>query len=226
MNRKGIPLTAATLLLAAGLALLPAGSAYSDSQPAPAPAGAVRIYEIDPANSRVEIFVGRAGLFKAMGHDHTVAARDVSGRVTLDPEALANSSVALRVAAASLTVLDPGESESDRAKVQATMRGSEVLNVDRYPEIRFASTRVTPEGRTPKDQKLTLAGKLSLHGTEREIRFPVALRLDGINLTAEGDAFILQTEYGITPVRVAGGIVKVDDRLRIHFVIHAKVRPA
>jgi polyisoprenoid-binding protein YceI len=69
---------------------------------------------------------------------------------------------------------------------------------------------------------LTLAGKLRLHGVEREVTLPVTLTITGAELEARGEVSLLQTDYGITPVKAGGGMVKVADGLRIHFTIHAR----
>ena len=57
---------------------------------------------------------------------------------------------------------------------------------------------------------------------EKFVTFPLTLRLSGGELIAQGEVFLLQTDYGIKPVKVGGGAVKVKDRLRIHFEIHAR----
>ena len=186
------------------------------------PAAAQITYSFDAAGNTVEINVYREGFFKAFGHDHLVAARDFSGSVHFDADKIENSSVTLRVVSNSLTAVDPGESEKDRSDVQATMRGEKVLDVTRFPEIAFASTAVARAEKKGDAWRVTLTGKLQLHGVEKPLTLPVVVRVSEEGLTAEGEVFLLQTEYGITPVKVAGGTVKVKDRLRIHFVIHAR----
>jgi len=78
------------------------------------------------------------------------------------------------------------------------------------------SVRKTPEG-----WELTVAGKLNLHGVEKAVSLPLQFHVEGDQLVAAGEVFLLQTEYGITPVTVAGGGVKVKDKLRIGFTIVA-----
>jgi len=50
--------------------------------------------------------------------------------------------------AARLRVLDPGLSADNRDQMQSRMLGPEVLDVQRYAEIRFQSTAI--ERRTPE----------------------------------------------------------------------------
>ncbi len=183
-------------------------------------------YAIDPEKSRIEIHVGKEGFFKAFGHDHLIAAKKFSGQAQFDPQRIEGSSVALEVTARSLTVLDPGESEKDRQEVQKTMLGDKVLHVEKFPEIRFASTRLAGAKKTGDAWELTLEGRLSLHGAEGTVRFPLRVRLDGNTLRAQGEVFLLQTGYGITPVKVGGGAVRVKDKLKITFEIAAGKKPS
>jgi polyisoprenoid-binding protein YceI len=179
------------------------------------------LYSIDNSRSKIEIDVYKAGLFKAFGHDHLIGASEMSGRVEFDAGKVENSSATVNVAAKSLAVLDPGESEKNRRQIQATMSGPEVLDIANFPEIAFSSTGVTSLKKTADGYALTLEGKLSLHGVVRPVSLPLQLHLEAHRLAAQGELFLQQTDYGIAPVSVAAGSVKVKDRLRIGFTIVA-----
>lgn len=188
---------------------------------APVFAQAPAAYTFDASNSSIQLDVYKEGLFSALAHNHLIETKDFSGTAQFDWNNIQKSSVALRVVAKSLAVIDPGVSASDRQQVQATMLGSEVLDVARYPEISFHSTGVTQIERQGTGWRVMLAGVLELHGAEKPITFPLTVQIQNGQLVAQGDAFLLQTDFGITPVRIAGGTVKVKNRLRIHFDIHA-----
>jgi polyisoprenoid-binding protein YceI len=178
-------------------------------------------YSIDGMRSKVQINVYKEGVFKAFGHDHLVAAKELSGQVQFDPEKIDQSAVRLKIPTKSITVIDPGESEKDRHDVQATMEGEKVLDVAKFPEITFASSSVTAARKTPAGWEVTLSGKLKLHGVEKPVNFPLRVNAEANELRGEGEVSILQTDYGITPVRVGGGSVKVKDKLKITFNIVA-----
>jgi polyisoprenoid-binding protein YceI len=178
-------------------------------------------YSIDPQQSKMEIHVGKEGAFKAFGHDHLIAAKQVSGEAQFDPQKIDKSSVRLRVSTKSITVIDPGESEKDRKEVQATMEGDKVLDVAKFPDIAFTSTSISAAKKTSDGWELTLSGKLNLHGVEKPVSFPLKVHPDNNVLRAQGEVAILQTDYGITPVKVGGGTVKVKDKLKITFSIVA-----
>lgn len=179
-------------------------------------------YSIDPQQSKLEIHVSKEGAFKVFGHDHLISAQQVSGQAQFDPQNIAQSSVRLRISTKSITVIDPGESEKDRHEVQATMEGEKVLDVSKFPEITFTSNGVSAAKKTLDGWELTLAGKLNLHGVEKPVSFPLRIHTDASELRGQGELSILQTDYGITPVKVGGGAVKVKDKLKITFNLVAR----
>ena len=60
-----------------------------------------------------------------------------------------------------------------------------------------------------------VTGRLTLHGQARTITFAVAR----VNSRYRGDVAIKQRDFGIEPIRVAGGTVKVKDELKVQFDI-------
>jgi polyisoprenoid-binding protein YceI len=160
---------------------------------------------IDSANSTITIHVGKAGLFSAAGHEHEVSS-------PIEQGALDDSSpgrVWFTVKSAGLIV----QPEADQAKVQSTMQ-ADVLQSAKYPEIKFESTSVRPAG----NDAWSVTGNLTLHGTTKAITTEV----HKANGAYTGEARIKQTDFGIEPVKVAGGAVKVKDDLKIDFVIRTK----
>lgn len=184
------------------------------------PSGAV--YKIVAAASTIRVGVFKEGLFKAFGHDHLIAAKSFSGTVHFNADKVEESSLALDIEARSLTALDPGEAEKDRREVQATMSGDQVLGVESFPRITFRSTGVHQIKKDGTEWLVTLEGKLNLHGVEKPITFPVRIRLDNTRLTVQGEVLIAQTDFGIKPVKAAGGMVRVKDRVRVSFTIVAE----
>ena len=184
------------------------------------PSGAV--YGIVAAGSKIHVAVFKEGLLKAFGHDHLIAAKSFSGAVHFNADKVEETSLALDIEAKSLTVLDPGEAEKDRREVRATMLGAQVLGVESFPRITFRSTAVHQVKKAGAEWEATLAGKLNLHGVEKPITVPVRIRLDNTRLTVQGEIFIAQTDFGIKPVKVAGGAVKVKDRVKVSFTIVAE----
>jgi polyisoprenoid-binding protein YceI len=174
-------------------------------------------YQVTPGRSRVEIQVFRGGLLKALGHDHTITVRNLSGTVRFNPAEIQDSSVSLSIEANSLSVIDPRVSMKERTDVQATMEGPRVLDVRSFPKIIFNSTHIQLLGHRGDNFEINLTGRLNFHGNEREIAFPVHLSLDKNLLHAAGTTSILQTEFGIVPIALGGGTVRVRDQVRVVF---------
>lgn len=89
------------------------------------------------------------------------------------------------------------------------MLGPDVLAVDRYPQILFKSTDAEPAGAG----SWTVSGELTLHGQNRPITVKANER-DGHYVET---ARLKQSDFGMKPIKVAGGMVSVKDEVRIEF---------
>ena len=161
---------------------------------------------IDKERSLLTVRVYKAGLFSAFAHDHEVRAPIKSGMV--DEE---KNSVEFTVDSRSLHVLDPKASESERAEIQSSMQGPQVLNSEKYPEIRFQSISISEAG----DHKLIVRGDLTLHGQTHSVRVDVV----GSEGHYSGLALLSQKAFGITPISLGGGSIRVKDEVRVEFEI-------
>jgi polyisoprenoid-binding protein YceI len=158
---------------------------------------------VDTQKSTMTIHVGKTGLFSGLGHEHEVRAPIHSG--TADTGS--HPTVEIRVNAVELRVLDPGESDKDRADVQTTMLGPDVLDSEHSREIVFKSTAAEAAGRG----QWTLRGSLTLRGQTRPVTAQVTLK-DGHYV---GNATMKLTDFGIKPPGIAG--VRAKDEVRIEF---------
>jgi polyisoprenoid-binding protein YceI len=162
---------------------------------------------IDAAHSSLKVRVSKSGFFSAFAHNHEIEAPIESGEVTES----GSPSVELRVDARKMRVLDPEASADTQAQVQKTMLGPQVLDSEHFPEIHFQSTEVETKG----TDHWVVRGTLNLHGQSRPVTVDVALK-DGMY---RGTATLKQTGFGMKPVTVAGGTVKVKDEIRVEFEI-------
>ncbi len=177
----------------AAISLLLMGSmALAQSQP------------IDTRNSTITIRAYKSGFFSFAAHDHVINAPIASG--TLD---LTQRAIEFLVEVKDMQVLDPGESDKNKAEIRSTMVGDKLLDAEKYPEIRFHSTEIRELTPTTFDVR----GELTIHGVAR----PMALRV-----IKEGDRYVgqtkmKQTDFGLTPVSIAAGTVKVKDEVAVEF---------
>jgi polyisoprenoid-binding protein YceI len=191
---------------------------------APGTAADGATYAVASDESSVVIHVGKAGLFAFAGHEHLVAAQRVRGEIHAANGAVSQSRVVLSFEAASLRVDERAEPPGDAAKVQEVMLGPRVLDVARFPTVAFASTAVTGKAAGPSGYELEVTGDLTLHGVTRSVSLRSHVELGAAALKATAHVVLRQTDYGISPVTVAG-VVKVKDELAIDFVILARQVP-
>jgi polyisoprenoid-binding protein YceI len=172
-----------------------------------------------PGRGHFQIHVGTGGLFGAFAHDHLVEAQKIEGCAVLDPQDLTRSSIKLTFAAASLRVLDPNESEKDRASVQTNME-TEVLRISEFPDVVFESTSIERRG---SDSALIVHGNLTIRDKTQAIVLPLTFspQTDG-TFRVTGKYKFKQTAFGIKPIQLAAGTIKVKDELQTDFEIFLK----
>jgi polyisoprenoid-binding protein YceI len=160
-------------------------------------------HNVDTQKSTLTIHIGKTGVFSGLGHEHEVRAPIHSGAA----ETGSHPAVEIHVDARELRVIDKDASERDRAEVQKTMRGPEVLDSESHQEIVFKSTDAESAGQG----QWTLRGNLTLRGQTRRVTIQVTLK-DG---RYSGVTAIKQTDFGIKPPGKAG--VRAKDEVRIEF---------
>jgi len=165
--------------------------------------------EIDGQKSVITVRVFKSGLFSAFGHEHEINAPIEHGTFNES-----QPSVELAVDARKMRVMDKDVSEKDRAEIRETMLGPKVLDSGQFPEIRFHSTAVESK----REGRWIVRGDLRLHGQTH----PIKLEIQGENGHYRGTAELKQRDFGIEPVSLGGGTVKVKDGLQVEFEIVAE----
>jgi polyisoprenoid-binding protein YceI len=122
--------------------------------------------------------------------------------------------VEFKVQSAKMTVRpDPKVDTKIDEEIQKDM---EVMTLDtaRYPEIVFRSTHVekVAEGLFKVD------GVLTLHGAAK----PVSLFVKREGDSYTGHTVINQTDFGIKPISLGGGMIRIKDPVDIDFQIFAR----
>jgi len=183
-----LPRKRAVLLLAIGFAV--AGAARS----------ATETYVFDKPHTQVGFRI-RHWLTKVDGR-----FRDFDGTIWLDRAKPADSRVDVTIQAASI---DTGSENRDKH-----LRTADFFDVEKYPTITFASTKVAPKGK----DLFEVTGDLTLHGVTKTMTIPV--RHTGfLNLGKQEKAGfeltipINRKDFGIAWNRTAdtGGIMLGDD---------------
>jgi polyisoprenoid-binding protein YceI len=161
---------------------------------------------IDIEKSVMTVRVYKAGLLSGLGHEHEISAPLAGGTVDMT-----SHRVELHTNARSLRVVDQGISDKDRAEIQSNMLGPPVLDADLFPEIVFRSTNAASAG----NGYWTVNGNLTLHGQTHAAILNVPEAAGHFT----GVTRLKQSDFGITPIKVAGGAVRVKDEIQIEFDI-------
>jgi len=170
--------------------------------------GGLTAAAIDTTHSKMTVFVYKEGIFAFAADNHEVSAPISSG--SFDP---ATKTVDVKVDATKMQVQDP---PSRRDKVQANMVGPDVLDVAKYPSITFHSTKVDADSA----DRWIVHGELTLHGQTHPLVVDV-VRKEPEHFT--GSAMVRQSVFGITPIKIAGGTVRVKDDVKVVFDIVLKI---
>ena len=188
-----------------------------------------KVYALDPADSKLRIYVYRSGAAAQLGHNHVLSASKFEGYVSLPSEKTAEAQFEIRLALNDLVVDDPAvrletggnfsgsRTPSDIEGTRANMLGDRGFDAERYPWVRLSSTSV--EGDWPM---LIAQVEVTLHGVTRSL--PVSLRVhhDEKQLTASGSFVLRQSDFGMTPFSALGGLMAVQDEVSILFELKAK----
>jgi polyisoprenoid-binding protein YceI len=167
------------------------------------------VYQLHPS-SRLVVKTGKAGFFGFAGHTHVIRARAVSGELVYYP-GQRTSHLQLQLPTDSLEVLTPPDTAEIR-KVTEAMR-SEVLHVDRYPEMTFAADSLSA-----RSGKMEMQLTLTMHGTSRQVPVTADVAIGPDTIRATGTFTAKQTDFGIKPFSGGpAGTVKVADRVTFCF---------
>jgi hypothetical protein len=162
---------------------------------------------IDTERSTVTVRVFKAGPFRAIADDPVVIQAPLA-EGTFDA---AVPHVSIVIDTRRMRVLDPGLSAQDREQVQARMLGPDVLDVQRFRRIHFHSVTIEHLG----GARWLARGELELRGQIR----PFNVNVSAQNGRYTGRATVKQSDFGIVPISIAGGTVKVKDEITVDFDI-------
>jgi polyisoprenoid-binding protein YceI len=176
-------------------------------------------YQIDASQSRFIVRAFAGGFLSAFAHDHNISIREFEGEVDFTYGTVEPASLRMVIKAGSLAVTDK-VSDQDRQKIEGTMR-DEVLEISKYPEIVFKSSSVNATKTAEGQYQARITGEITLHGVSRPLSITAQLEFADKILRAKGAFTLKQSVFGIKPVSVAGGTIKVKDELKFTFEIVA-----
>ncbi len=174
-------------LIIAALLLAPPGLA------APALAGPQDAWTIDPRASSLTFTATQTGAF--------VNGRFPawSGTIVLDPAALAGARIDIGIQMPAMT--------AGNQDVDSLMKGTNFLDVRKFPEARFVASTVVASG----GDRYEARGKLTLRDVTRDVVLPFTLAIvdnpaqpGALRATARGKLIIKRLDYGVGQNEWAG----------------------
>lgn len=204
------------------------------AQPGPTPLVG-RPFDVIAAQSQLIVLVYRDGALAALGHNHVIACRCLSGTIYLPRDPL-RASFDLNIAVAQLTVDDSALREAEhnpdfpadvpqsaRQGTRHNMLGTAVLNAARYPDIamRSAGLEPSPDG---KSADIIARVLVRLDGAWHPVAVPLHYEIRGDEIVAGGEFPLRQTSLGLTPFSALGGALKVRDDMKVALKLIARPR--
>lgn len=201
------------LLLLSLLALAGCGSAPPAAGPdvAPSVAPSTALPAAGAGGNELRVLVFRGGSAARLGHNHVLVASDLrvdwpaAGPVLsfrLDALAIDPPSTRERLGPAFASAVD----DPARAGTRANML--KALDATVYPEVLVRTLQQLGEG-----GRRAVEAEITLHGVTRRQWLVVAM--DGRH--ARGEAVLRQSDFGIAPFTVLGGLLAVQDALVVQF---------
>jgi hypothetical protein len=186
-------------------------------------------YIVDATQSDLHWLVYKAGTLSRLGHNHTIAAGDLGGSVTVSAGTLSASRFELEFSVAKLVVDDPllrGTLGADFASVPTAddiagttknMLSDRVLDGEKHPGIRIVGT-----GPMTRDGKQALAVQVALLGRTVDLTVPTEVTIDGDQLRAKGEFELDHADLGLKPFTVMLGALAVGEKLSFSYDVKAR----
>ena len=182
------------------------------------------VFTLNPAQSAIRIYAFRAGKAAKFGHNHVLSAPDFQGFFYLAPDGTAASRFDLAFRLDQLTFDDPQHraalgpaftspiSADDTASTRNNMLGDNNFQAARFPWVRIHSVQIS--GDAPK-----YAARIAveLHGQTREMLVPLTVSGLPEKLVVEGALVLQQSNFGVKPLSVLGGLLSVQDAVIVEF---------
>jgi polyisoprenoid-binding protein YceI len=186
-------------------------------------------YVVDSAQSELHWLVYKAGALARLGHNHTIAAGDLTGSVTVDERNLGASQFELEFTVAKLVVDDPMlrstlgadfasvPSAADIAGTRTNMLSETVLDGAKHPLIRIVGT-----GPATSAGKQALQVKVELLGRTVDLTVPTEVTIAQNEVRARGEFELNHADLGMQPFSVMMGALQVGEKLSFTYDVRAR----
>ncbi len=170
----------------------------------PLPAQESGSYRVNTKESKIEIHLFKGGFLSMLGDDHLISLTRFTGKADLSKTD--GWTADLSGDAASLKVIDPWGTPSERQEVEDTMLGPQQIDAGHFPSIELHSLSFDP---MDHETVWHLVANVKLHGVTRKVQFSLDCLENGDKLQIRGKKMFKLTDFNIQPYSAALGTVKV-----------------
>lgn len=184
------------------------------------------VYALDAQRSHVHIYAFRGGRAARLGHNHVLTVPAFTGyaflpsggaagarfdiEFRLDALELDRSDIRAALGPAYAAAIDP----DDIARTRSHMLGEANLQAQRFAAVRLHALRIAGE-----PPHLAAQVDVELHGRHRPVWVALTVDARPDALTATGSFVLRQSDFGVTPYSVLGGLLAVEDELVVEFQV-------
>jgi hypothetical protein len=173
------------------------------------------LYRFYPAQSRFTVHAVATGVLSFAAHSPTFAVREFSGEARMNGRQI--DELSLLLSTRSLELQDR-VAPADRREIEGRMR-NEVLETNRYPEVRFHAEGIGLEPRSRGEYQASIDSRLTLHGICRSYKLLADVVVYDDALRLRGQHALRMSQHQIKPVTHMGGTIKLKDELDLSFDI-------
>jgi hypothetical protein len=185
-----------------------------------------RVMRLQPEASQIRIHVYRAGRYANLGHNHVLSAPAFEGFFYWPDtgSAAARFDLVFRLdelafdLPAHRAALGPAFaavlSDAAIAATREHMLGADNLQAERYPLVRIHSLAISGEA-----PKFAARLAITLHGQTRELQLPLTVTGLPQRVHASGAFVLRQSDFGVQPYAVMGGLMAVQDAVVLEFTL-------
>ncbi|MGQ0620124.1 MAG: YceI family protein [Panacagrimonas sp.] len=194
-----------------------------------AQSGEGTVYTLDPAASKVRIYAFRGGAAAKAGHNHIFAAPKFEGQAYAPNDGVSKARFDLRVRLDELTVDDPAwraetggafAGERSASDIEGTLRnmlGKRGLDATQFPFVTLRSVSISG------DWPILIAEvAVTLRDTTRTQLVMLRAQRSAERIEAIGTLVLKQSDFGVAPFSVLGGLLAVEDAVAISFELVGK----
>lgn len=181
-----------------------------------------KLFTLNPKQSTVKIYVFKSGRLAHLGHNHILSAPQFMGffylpadeisaarfdvEFRLDELELDNPEIRAKAGSAFASHLSPAAIAATRQNMLSRFQAQ------RFPMVRIHSLQIVGEA-----PKFATQIQIELHGQTRDLWIP--LQVEGLpdRLNVSGSFVLRQTDFGVQPFSVMGGLLAVQDEVVIEF---------